>query len=257
MPRTARKLCESSIYHVVLRGVNRRQIFFTEKDHHVFLETVFQKKLKDPFDLFGYCLMSNHIHLLIHEKEVPISAIMRKIGTSYAMWLNREYDRCGHVFQGRFGSECVEDDQYLLTVIRYIHNNPVKAHLVDSTEQYPWSSIHAYLGGREVIPGLTHVDFIFDNINIDRGRATREFSDFMKQSNDDQCLDSETGSRKTDQQALSEMMKITHGMTLENIPSLPMEEQQLILKKICQIEGVTHRQISRMTGISRFILDRF
>jgi putative transposase len=85
--------------------------------------------------------MSNHVHLLVRENDDTISRIMSRIGTSYAKWYNQKY-RSGHVFQGRYGSECVEDDKYLLTVVRYIHSNPVKAGLVRELEAYSWSSIH-------------------------------------------------------------------------------------------------------------------
>jgi putative transposase len=79
---------------------------------------------------------------------------MSRIGTSYAWWYNQKYDRSGHVFQGRFRSECVEDDAYLLTVVRYIHNNPVKAKIVYRAEDYHWSSIHAYYCGSDKPDGL-------------------------------------------------------------------------------------------------------
>jgi REP element-mobilizing transposase RayT len=122
-------------------------------------------KLEQQFGIYGYCLMSNHTHLLIREKTDHISRIMSRIGTSYAWWYNRKYNRSGHVFQGRYGSECVEYDKYLLIVIRYIHNNPVKAGMVSEPEYYKWSSIHAYYGGREYPPRLTEPEFILGVIH--------------------------------------------------------------------------------------------
>jgi len=88
--------------------------------------------------------MANHVHLLVKESNTDISILMKRFGVSYGYWYNWKYERRGHLFQDRFKSECIEDDAYLLTVIRYIHNNPVKAAIVHKPEQYRWSK-KAYL----------------------------------------------------------------------------------------------------------------
>jgi REP element-mobilizing transposase RayT len=126
MARQARQRCDNGVYHIVMRGINRQDIFYDEDDYQRFMGTLERLKT-DKFEVYGYCLMSNHVHLLIHEKSEEIPQIMKRIGTSYAWWYNRKYQRTGHVFQGRYGSECVEDDEYLLTVIslrvKSFHNN--------------------------------------------------------------------------------------------------------------------------------------
>jgi hypothetical protein len=134
--------------------------------------------------------MTNHVHLLIGEKTDSISRIMSRIGTSYACWYNRKYGRSGHVFQGRYGSECVENDDYMLTVIRYIYNNPVKAGIVQEPEKYR-SSIHAYYEAREYPHGLSEPAFALGIISQDRERAIQAISEFMKQDNEDKCLEDE------------------------------------------------------------------
>ncbi len=141
MVRRARERCESGVYHIVLKGINRQDIFFDEEDFQRFLNTLEKKKLENRFVVYGYCLMNNHVHILIREKNDKISRIMSRVGTSYAWWYNRKYGRSGHVFQGRYGSECVEDNTYLLTVVRYIHNNPVKAGMVKVPGDYQWSIV--------------------------------------------------------------------------------------------------------------------
>lgn len=102
MVRQARQRCESGVYHVVLRIINRGDIFF---DSLRFLETLAQKKINQEYGLYGYCLMSNHVHLLVWENKYTVSRTMSRIGTSYAKWYNQKYSRSGHVFQGRYGSE--------------------------------------------------------------------------------------------------------------------------------------------------------
>ena len=129
MPRQARKKSNSGIYHIILRGVNRQQIFEDNEDYYKFLQVVEESKAISGFELFAYCLMSNHIHLLLKEIQEPIEQIMKRITTRFVYWYNIKYQRSGHLFQDRYKSEPVEDDAYFLTVIRYIHQNPVKAEI--------------------------------------------------------------------------------------------------------------------------------
>jgi REP element-mobilizing transposase RayT len=174
MARQARERCESGIYHIVIRGINRQDIFCDQDDYHRFLETLERVKA-DSFEVHGYCLMSNHVHLLIHEKSEEVHRIMKRIGTSYAWWYNRKYQRIGHLFQGRYKSECIQDNEYLLTVIRYIHNNPVKAGMVSKPEDYFYSSVQAYYGRPEKLVGLTDVGFILGIFDKERSEAMLRF----------------------------------------------------------------------------------
>jgi putative transposase len=130
MPRGPREKSGSGIYHVIVRGINRQDIFHDEEDYTHYLEAMSRAKSIGKFEIYGYCLMSNHVHLLLHEKEETISSVMKRIGVSYAWWYNKKYDRAGHVFQDRYKSETVENDEYLLNVLRYIYKNPVKAQMV-------------------------------------------------------------------------------------------------------------------------------
>ena len=130
MPRQAREKSSSGIYHVMLRGINRQNIFEDDRDRQRFIETILYYKTISNYELYGYCLMDNHIHLLIKEKDESISKAIKRICSSYVYWYNQKYERCGHLFQERYKSEVVETEGYFLTVIRYIHQNPIKAGLV-------------------------------------------------------------------------------------------------------------------------------
>ena len=121
MPRSARKKSKTGIYHVMLRGINQQQIFEDNEDSEKFLQILKDCKAISEFKLYAYCLMGNHIHLLIHETEEPIEKFMKRIATRFVYWYNIKYQRVGHLFQDRFKSEPVEDDAYFLTVLRYIH----------------------------------------------------------------------------------------------------------------------------------------
>lgn len=140
MPRHARRLAESGIYHVMMRGVNRDAIFLEEEDGARFLHALAQTKALSGCRVLAYCLMPNHVHLVLRTTDEPISTVMKRLGVRYAGWFNRKYGRVGHVFQDRFRSEPVEDDAYFTSLIKYVWNNPVEAGLATRTEEYRWSS---------------------------------------------------------------------------------------------------------------------
>ncbi|MEQ8176045.1 MAG: transposase [Syntrophomonadaceae bacterium] len=250
MVRQARQRCESGVYHVVLRGINRGDIFYDDNDSLRFLETLAQKKRHREYRLYGYCLMGNHIHLLVQENEDTVSRIMSRVGTSYAKWYNQKYGRSGHVFQGRYGSECIEDDKYLLTVIRYIHNNPVKAGLVQEQEGYRWSSIHAYIGGEEYPKGLTETEYILSIFHQNRIKAMGAFQEFMKQEYDDVCLDEAIKRKKTDGEVQAEIEALMDGEPIGKFQGMEKKKRNAILRTIKSSEGVTLRQIARVTGLN-------
>jgi putative transposase len=140
MSRQARQLSESGIYHVMLRGVNREIIFLEDADRERFLFALSAARDASGCRVLAYCLMENHVHLVLRSVAEPIGDTVRRIGVRYAGWFNRKYDRVGHLFQDRFKSVPVDDDAHLVTLLRYVWNNPVEAGLVDEPEDYQWSS---------------------------------------------------------------------------------------------------------------------
>ena len=135
MARQARQQSQSGIYHLILRGINKQVIFEDHEDRGKFLWCLRYYKESGQYQVYGYCLMSNHIHLLIKEGQEPIATTMKRIGVSYVSWFNRKYERCGHLFQDRFRSRPVESDEYFLTVLRYIHQNPVQSGETEKAEE--------------------------------------------------------------------------------------------------------------------------
>jgi putative transposase len=146
MPRIAREKSEFQTYHIVQRGNERKNIFFTEFDRIRFLNTLLNAKRKYNFCLEAFCLMDNHVHLLIYDNGNDISKIIKSINISYAYYFNHVHNRVGHLFQDRFKSQLIEKDDYLLAASAYIHNNPVKAGIVKTSEDYKWSSMNYFLG---------------------------------------------------------------------------------------------------------------
>ena len=149
MPRANRLRSQSGIYHVILRGVNKQRIFENPSDYEAFSRIMLnvrdkdtqQNPLSEPnFFLYAYCIMDNHVHLLIQPNIAELSNIMKRIMTSYAIRFNFTYERVGHLFQDRYKSEPVEDAKYFYTLLQYIHNNPVKAGICSAPDKYQYSS---------------------------------------------------------------------------------------------------------------------
>lgn len=152
MARLARRLSSTGIYHIIFRGVNRYNIFEEEYDYKKILEIILDLKENMEFEIYAYCLMSNHVHLIIKEKTLgQISLIMKRMLTRYAGWFNKKYDRSGILIANRFKSEPVETDDYLITLSRYIHQNPIKGGLSPSVDKYNWSSFKEYSGNSYIV----------------------------------------------------------------------------------------------------------
>lgn len=250
MTRLARKISNTGIYHIMVRGINRQDIFFDDEDRIRYIESVTRFVDEENGQIMGYCLMNNHVHLLLREGKGGIARIMKRIGTSYAFWYNWKYQRSGHVFQDRFKSECIEDDNYLKAAIRYIHQNPIKAGIVEMPELYRWSSCADYYEEKSRPEKLTETEFILGLFGDTREKSVQEFRHFMKQNNEDQCLDETENRRLDDGEAQRLLSGNLSGMALTAICELPKKERDAILHGFKQIEGVTIRQISRLTGIS-------
>ena len=146
MARHARKKSSTQTYHVVIKGADRQLLFEESKDYIKYLDILEFYKDQLKFEIYAYCLMSNHVHLLLrHPNTVSLESIFRHINTTYACWFNAKYDRTGFVQDGRSYSEPVESDNALLTIVRYIHYNPSKAGLENFPGSgYQWSSFNDY-----------------------------------------------------------------------------------------------------------------
>jgi putative transposase len=148
MPRPLRPIDDGLVYHVINRGNNRQPVFHDEGDYLAFLNAVADLKDRRPFALYGYCLMRNHIHLLLRPRESSISRVVQSLLVSHTQRFHRFHRSSGHVWQGRFKSPVIQDDDHLLTVLRYIEANPLRAGLVQHAGEYRWSSFACHGSGR-------------------------------------------------------------------------------------------------------------
>lgn len=131
-----------------------------------FLEILKTKRENKEYSIFAYCLMTNHVHLVLKEDNDTLPGIMKKINVSYAMYFNKKYDKIGHVFQDRYKSINVENEGYLIRLIRYVHNNPVEAGIVKKSWHYNWSSMKSYINKDfSLINGEEILSLFSNNIN--------------------------------------------------------------------------------------------
>jgi putative transposase len=148
MARRPRLFAPGLLYHVIVRGNQRQKTFITAHDYHTYLERLATYRQRYEVVLYAYCLMPNHIHLLVQTAVEPLSKFMQGLQQSYTQYFNRTHRKAGPLFQGRYKALVCEKDRYLLALIRYIHLNPVRAKLVTRPQEYPYSGHQAYLRGK-------------------------------------------------------------------------------------------------------------
>ncbi len=246
MARSARNQSSTNIYHIILRGNNKQQIFLDAEDHTRFLNIVSEYKRRYDFMLLAYCLMGNHIHLLIKTDETPLSTIMKSIVVKFVYYYNVKYQRVGHLFQDRFKSEPVESETYLLQVARYIHKNPIKAGICADYSDYRFLSYSEYFG-KSV---YADTEFLFDIISLNNFKA------FHEENVDDKVMDIiENRIRVSDNAAIEIINKIYKRKAITNLPEMPRDVQINVAAEL-RNKGLSVRQISRLTGISKKIAER-
>lgn len=149
MARPLRIQFPGALYHIVSRGNEKQMIFFDEDDRRKLLKILAVVMQDYKWRCYCYCLMGNHYHLAIKTEQANLSAGMRQLNGLYSQWFNKRHGRVGHLFQGRFRSQLVDSDRYLLSLVRYIHQNPLRANLCSELHKWKWSSYHAFVGRRK------------------------------------------------------------------------------------------------------------
>lgn len=247
MSRLPRVLSSCGVYHVMLRSVNRQQIFFDEEDYQYFTYLLLKYKMICGYKLYAYCLMGNHIHILIYISNDSIETVFKRIGSSFVHWYNIKYDRTGHLFQDRFKSEPVNDSTYFLTVLRYILQNPVAAGFCKSPADYKYGSGPEYFRISNGITDTLAVRKLFDENSL---------KDFLTQRNDSHCMDLEVDRKKHCSDAVAKKMILDEFRTYHPVIGKSGERRSLYLsvKKLIKM-GISIRQLSRLTGISKKIIE--
>lgn len=179
MARRRRLEVPGGFYHVIVRGNERKAVFRDEADREAYLSRLAQYRERFGFGVLAYCLMDNHVHLALELGKVVLSRVMLALQSSYTQAFNRRHGRAGHLFQGRYKAFLVEKDRYFLALLRYIHENPVEAGIVERPERYAWSSDRYYRRGRG--PEWLDVDRGLSMLASRRSEAARRYRRLMRE----------------------------------------------------------------------------
>lgn len=278
MPRQARQISRSGIYHMILRGVNKQRIFEKPSDFEAmrriikYVQTTDTHKnpLEEPaFFLYAYCIMDNHVHLLIQPNNQEPGNIMKRIMTAYALYFNNEYERVGHLFQDRYKSEVVEDKEYFFTLLDYIHQNPVEAKICTYAQDYIHSSLREFSGALDgdqkplcLFPETNLLDVSLQQVQeYLRGQTERpkEFSlinklkEMTRESNSELCqairskLNWMTAEER-DQTVVRMLLEMTGTKTISEFQRLDKKTMRIALA-VVRDSGVQKSRLARLTGI--------
>ena len=239
MARGSRKISAYGYYHVMIRGVNRQDVFLDDIDRKRFIDTMKRFHKETGVDIIVYCLMSNHVHILALAPE-NLDVFMKKLSSSYVYYFNHKYGRIGHLFHDRYKSEVIESDSYLLTAARYVLQNPRKAKICE-TMDYKWSSWNDVIS----LSGFTKPRILYD-------LAEGDFAllDYLASNNEDICLDIEVRPPVSDSDALKEIHRILGGIDPKSLSRLSLEKRNSFLSKM-KDANISAKQIEDLTGISR------
>lgn len=279
MPRAARKKGEYGYYHLTMRGVGKQIIFEERGDYIHFLNLLKRFGLDTNVRICAFCLMENHVHLLIYDPEDHLSLFMQKLGGGYSWYFNYKYERTGHLFQDRFGSVPIESEERLLTVLRYILNNPREAGICRASE-YEWSSYSRYGDPNSFVDTLVLQELLgsfeeYDKFINAKDEEQGEYGQFpMSLSGTVRTVPGVPGPGHTrtvpivprepaplshkkhdDEWAKTVIREALNGQTGTVLRTYDWQKRNEILKELKE-KGLSVRQIERLTGISKSVVQR-
>ena len=244
MARAPRQISKTGYYHVMLRGCGRQILFEDDSDREHFLSCLEDGLTVGHLACIAWCLMDNHVHLLLFDESDGLSRALHVVATSYARYFNAKAGRVGPVFQDRFRSVPVEDERQLLAAVLYIHNNPFKAGIAP-VEQYPWSSHREYIGTARYIDPAAVLDLV---------GGAEGFIELTAQ-NQENAYFFKPGVRIPDDEMLEAARVALHGVDPRTLPSADVSKRNEGLR-VLRTAGLSIRQIERLTGIGRNTISR-
>jgi REP element-mobilizing transposase RayT len=246
MARQPRKHSSTGIYHILIRGIDLRRIFEDDEDRLTFLDHLRTAKYASGASLLAFCLMENHVHLIIEQGDERLGETMKRLCGRYASWFNMKYGRSGHLFQDRYKSEAVESDAYLVTVLRYVYNNPVKAGLCASARDYAWSGCRLLGGKSGLIDAARLAGFCDVNVLLSPEPEIEQNG----------ILDVGGPPRrgKTDAAVAKIMLKESNAETASAFQAIEKERQILAVRTMLA-NGASIRQTARVTGLKKGLVE--
>lgn len=247
MARCPREKSYTNVYHIIIRGINKQDIFLDKQDLRKFIKELKRIKEKYKFEIYAYALMSNHVHLVINDKNENLSNQIQSLTISYSSYFNKKYERIGHLFENRFKSHSIENEFYLKNVVRYIHKNPENA----GYKKYIWTSYYEYINNNNQLISCQQVMNAFEN-------SIENFKNFhnIYEKNQDYDKNYEMIYKLQDEEAIKIIKEIVNEQNLIKIQNYEIEKKKETIKKIVKIEGITKVQVARILGISKSTIDR-
>lgn len=253
MPRQARTKSEFGIYHVMMRGINRQNIFDDEEDYNHFIRILSSLPFAKNYDgtscrrhnctIYAWCLMTNHFHLLVKEQQWTISNIVKHLAGSYVFYYNKKNERVGHLFQERFKSEPCNDEEYFTSLFRYISQNPVKAGIVKNAAEYRWGSwSHDYLAKGDC-GAISYVSAMLKKHSLDELKA------LIDEPCDAKCVDIQNSRRLTDTEVRGMIESVCGAKNIPEFQLLLRDVQDMAVRAVLDA-GASVRQVVSHTGLT-------
>lgn len=256
MTRIKRKYSISNTYHIIIKGIDNQNIFYDDQDRRVFLKKLLITKEEYDMKIYSYCLMDNHVHMVIKIEKEFLSKAMQSLTIRYVHFFNKKYDRIGTLVQNRFKSKNVEDRDYFLKVCRYVHRNPENAKMA-KTEEYEWSSYQEYLKMGKIVDKRALLYYYNNDIS--------EFIKYTKECDNCENLNEfaefEMMNKLTDEELFGIIMKIFNINDVDKVASFFKNHDKNELKndieKIKKIKATNKTQVARVIRVNRKIVEKF
>ena len=249
MPRIARQAAEGPFHHVIVQGIDREKIFGSALFKSTYLKILSTFKQEYGVAIITFCIMDNHAHLLLHSPSIEqLSGFMHRVNTRYAGTYNKLKDRVGYVFRNRYTNQSVSDDSYAINCMVYIHNNPVKAGVVQNAADYTHSGLRCYLEGS----GIVDFDIAAELFDIDAENVEAIMAE-KSAAADEYCpiwLDTKEDTPRHEETAKAIVSRLT------DKPALLRHDKELLLQAVDQMRaaGISLSEIARHLSISRTTL---
>ena len=253
MTRPIREFSNSNLYHIIIKGNNDSLIFYDDIDRNVFLDRINLTKEEFKYKVYAYCLMSNHIHMVIDLSKENLSKAIQSLTIRYVSYFNKKYDRKGTFVQERFKSKYIENQRYFLEVCRYVHRNPEKAG-IEKTSQYKWSSYREYVGKEKVIERRTLMYYLNNNIEefIKYTNKTENIEEIMNYA------DFELSTQLNDDEVVGIILKKLNLNSISEVTNFFRQKENLKeIKELKDIKKISQRQLSRIIGVNKKIIAKY
>lgn len=262
MSRTSRATSSTGIYHIMMRGINRQSIFRDDADKIKFLSFVeailnrkatFAGETMGEYEIYAYALMGNHFHILIKVVSGELGPFVKSLASSYAMYFNQKYRRDGHLFKERFKSEPCETDDYFEVLLRYIHQNPLKAGFASDLLQYRYTSWQEYAAPHRAPFKICNTEFVLSQYALDE--LVTAVHDILPENAG--CLDMDQPAGKISDRAVAKFIAEQLGVSggVEQFKAMDKKERIANCRKLLDY-GAGLCQIERLTGVSKATLSR-